>query len=783
MSILDDTQLPEDRLMAVFSCAASGSADAEPLDEGITLLVGPAEAGKADRLLAQARAAGSGVFFHHAGLGGESHDPTVFLWRLLSAIRRHCGFRDPVPSDPEVMREALPNWLARAAAAGPYAIVLAEAHELSRGGLEPSLDWLPGWLPAGVRIGLSTRPGPSAELLREHADRVVDQAAIGDLAEIRGRLRALMDAPPAGEILQWLWIARDGLSAADLAELTGQAVEDALLELAPFVRSDGQRWILASALVREVAASRSLADHGERQRMHQRLAERLATSADESAAVLRLWHLAAASRQDLLVEGLSTFGWLADMLQAGRRFEALRYWTRLGGSKPLADRLKARLARDGVDGPGSLGAARLLETAAGEPAPLAWLQQALALAVTGGDEVLQALCHERIGVHPDTPQAQRPGYLQEALAIRERLHGAGHALTEGVRHHLAVRHEEDGDLAAAMAVYQEGIRAIGQHGGETEPALIAWLSNLAGVRKATGELKEADQLISRALKLAREQLGARHPTTAGCCDQLAGVHYMSAQYETAEALFREALEITEGAFGPEHGATAACLNNLGTVLDARQQYAEAERLYRRALQVRLALHGEHHSDTASSLHNLATALEAAGKTAEAEQLFRRALDAWDKVSGQDSPAFATTLLGLADLLRDRGAWADAEALYRSDIEIWRQLVGSEHPHTLAALAGLARLYVQGDKPELAEPLLLHVCETAAEVVGKTDALYMEAAGLLAALLRDAGRKNEARSLLETALAAHSAQLAMLSAPAQKLRRLLDSLDTRPHQTH
>lgn len=783
MTVLDETLLPEDRLMSVYTHAAPGDRDAPPLEEGVTLLVGSAASGRADRLLARARATGEGVFFHHAGLGGESQNPSVFLWRLLSAIRRHCGFRDPVPADPEIMREALPNWLARAGAAGAYSIVLADADELSLGGLEPSLDWLPEWLPAGVRIALSTRTGPSAELFREHADRVVDHPSSGELAEARDSLRALMDEALCAQLLEWLWTARAGLSTRDLAALTGEAVEDVLERLGPFVRSDGETWIAAAPLVREVAASRRLADHGQRQRLHEGLADHLSTSSDARHAGLRLWHLAAGGRQDLLVEALSEPDLLAEMNHAGPRFDVLRYWKTLGGAQALVGRLETRLAEDGVSAWTCLGAARLVEAVGEDPAPLEWLKQALAAAVTAGDEAAQALCHERIGTHPETADAHRLACLGEALAIRERLHGDGHPLTEGVRHHLAVRQEEAGELDSAIRIYEDGIRAIEQRNGLTEPSLVAWLSNLAGVRKARGELKEAEPLLTRALKLAREQLGSRHPTTASCCDQLAGVHYFASQYETAETLYREALEITEAAFGPDHAATAACLNNLGTVLDARQQYAQAEQHYRRALKMRLALHGEHHSDTASSLHNLATALEAAGKTAEAEQLFRRALDAWDHVSGQESPAFATTLLGLADLLRDRGAWADAEALYRSDIEIWRQLVGAEHPHTLSALAGLARLYVEGGKPELAEPLLQHICETADAVVGKTDALYMEAVGLLASLLRDAGRRAEARGFLETALAAHAGQLGMLSAPAQKLRRLLETLDTRPQSLH
>ena len=779
MSHFDDTRLPEDRLMAAF-CAAAQPVETSALEPGVTLLIGPAGSGRAERLLESAAATADWTFFHHAALGGQAHEPDVFLWCLLAALKRRCGFRDPLPFEPEVMREALPNWLARAAAQGSLCIVLADAESLSHGGLEPSMDWLPAHLPAGVTVALSTRPGPSAELLGERIDQVLEHAGGGDAAERRQALRALMDEDLPRQVLEFLWASRSGLGSRALEALCAADVAGALKQLAPFLRGDEQRWILADAQVRELAASRELADHGQRQRLHLELAQHQAGRGAHDSALLALWHLAAAGQQDAVMEQLASPDWLAAMSRTAYRFDALRYWRRTGETKRVMSRLE-KLAEQALPAAACHGLLRLAFSLSGERPPRAWLEQGLTRAILEAQEDLQAGFLEGLGNHADTAAEDRMKYLSEALQIRRR--SADHPALTATLHAMAVGHEEAGELDLAIARYQAGIEHIEQQSGTQSVELIAWLANLAGVHKARGELKEADGLIRRALKLAREQLGAMHPTTASCCDQLASVHYMSSQYETAENLYREALEVTEAAFGPDHAATAACLNNLGTVIDARQRYSEAEALYRRSLQIRLRLHGEHHSDTASSLHNLATALEAAGKGEEAEQLFRRALDAWDQVSGQDSPAFATTLLGLADLLRDRGAWADAEPLYRSDIEIWRQLVGPEHPHTLTALCSLARLYTEGGKPELAEPLLAHVSECAAKALGKTDALYLEAIGLLAALLRDTQRKTEARALLQSALSAHAAPLAMLSPPAQKLRRMLDSLDaaqTPPH---
>jgi len=776
--------LAEDKLFSAFiNGHPSASAEAIPADDGLTLLVGSADSGKALRLLATGAAFEDRFFFHHAGLGGDAGNPDSFLKRLMSWLRLTGEFPDPIPSDPDIQREALPNWLSRVAAGGSICIAVADGQSLSRTGLEPDLAWLPNWLPPGVKILVSVKPGPDAELWRERVDHAMDHAGSGSAAELRATGREILSDAQAQRIAELLWCSRNGLLVKDLQALSGEPADSLLGQLAPLVIRHEDRVILKSATARELAASGSLADHGARQKLQLALADYFEHQQTESSALANLWHLAQAGHSELLLKSLLAEELLAACREPLVRLEVLNFWKRLGDTQFLVDQLAKVFAKHASKADVLMGVIGLVETASSQAVPRDWLQAGLTAALANGNDDLQATLLERLGTHPESGDEEKLKLLLQSLSLREQSPGPGAPACESVRHNVAYRHEEMDDLNGAADNYRAGIAAIEQFDGKDSKRLIPWLNNLTAVQKARGEMKEAASLTSRVLKLAKTQLGSLHPAVASACDQLGSIHYQAGNYDEAEPLFREALDITGKTFGPDHSATAACMNNLAALLDARQQFKEAETLYRKALAIRHSLHGEHHSDTASTLHNLATVLEAAGKTDEAEQLFRRALDAWDKVSGQESPAFATTLLSLADLLRDREQWADAEALYRSDIEIWRSLVGAEHPHTLAALSGLGRLYADGGKPELGEPLLMHVIDTAERVVGKTDPLYMEAAGVLGALLRQAGRKEEARQLLHRALSAHDNSLGMISAPVQKLRRLLESLDSGSEQLH
>lgn len=736
-------------------------------------------------LFAAGRALGSRLFFHAAGLAADCRDPEFFLWRLLTDLRRQFDFVDPVPLDPAAMRETLPNWLARASAMGGLTVMIQDAHELSLDGLTADLDWLPEWLPQGVAVLISTPPGPAAEQFRDRSAAVF-RLPENDSSAAKDQLPSqLLESDSAGTWLELLWISRAGLDISDLEALTQSPLDGFAPEL-PGLLSDGRRVALASAQARDAVARRWLGDHGHRQKLHIRLAEHFGGQARADALELACWHWAAAGRRDRLEENLTNSILLDAMTGAAHAFEALRHWRALGGSERMSESLNAACETPRRSSSALLGAAHILSLGTGKDGPVRWLELAVERAKSEGNPPALIRAYQLLAAHDDTSYAGAEALIRRALTLAERESDVDNDIDKAVAASLHHRHacllETLGRETEARTAYESAVTGMESAVGGDSPRLIPWLNNLAAAHKSTGDLRAADRVARKALRLSREQLGARHPTTAVCSDQLAGIAYMGGQYESAEDLYRETQEVTEAAFGPNHPATAACLGNLGSVLDARQKFIEAEKCHRRSLGLLMTLHGENHADTASCMHNLAVVLESLGKSAEAERLYRRALETWSEVTGENSPAFATTLLNLAGVLRERGAWGEAEALYRSDIELWREMQGPDHPHTLGALTELARLYVDGGKPEMAEPLLLHLAERTAANSGKSGTAYLEVAALLAAVQHRFGHNNDARALLRDALAASEGTLNMLSAPVQKLRKLLAQIDEKAPET-
>lgn len=778
---------PEDVLMEMLvrRLEADGTIETSPFEavDGLNLIIAPrSERPAAGLLLAAARHYGQRRFFHATTLGPECRDPELLLWRLLSDLRLQLELPDPIPADFAAMRETLPNWLARAAAMGGLAIAIQDAHELSRDGLTADFEWLPEWLPQGVSVLISAPPGPAAEQFRERSAAVFNAPDDGTSDTSDWQLpESLWQSETAGRWLELLWISRAGLEIEDLKALT----ESNVAEIDPRSSGllfDGQRVALASAKARDTVARRRLGDHGRRQMLHLQLAEYFAGLNSIDSLEKACWHWAAAGRSDRVDETLTQATVLEGMLQPSHAFEALRHWRSARGSKRMQQMLGAACEIPNQSSNAILGAAHIFAVGAAKDAPAQWLARAVARADAEDNHPALIRALHRLAAHGDTSAVDARDMLGRALALVKQESEIDHALQASLHHGLACLLESEGRNGEARDEYASAIQCMEAATGTNSPRLIPWLNNLAAAHKAAGDLRAANEVLRRSLKLAREHFGSPHPTTAVCCDQLAGIAYMNGQYDNAEPLYREALEITEAAFGPQHAATAACLGNLGAVLDARQKFREAEQCHRRSLAILMAVHGQNHEDTAGCMHNLAVVLESLGNSAEAERLYRTALETWNEVAGEKSPAFATTLLNLAGVLRDRGAWGEAEALYRSDIELWRELLGADHPHTLGALTELARLYVSGGKPDMAEPLLAHLAERTAANGGKTGTAYLEVVALLAGVQLHFGQHAEARTLIRDAIAASDDTLNMLSAPIQKLRKLEAQIDEHSPET-
>ena len=113
------------------------------------------------------------VVQHFIG-AAEGSDPEDVMRQVMMEIKDRYGLSDLIPSDDQALREEFPVWLAKV---GSNPLLLKEGatdrlvlfidalNQLT--GIAPEMHWLPEFIPANVRLVLSTTTGLPLEQLRE----------------------------------------------------------------------------------------------------------------------------------------------------------------------------------------------------------------------------------------------------------------------------------------------------------------------------------------------------------------------------------------------------------------------------------------------------------------------------------------------------------------------------------------------------------------------------------------------------------------------------------------
>ncbi len=100
---------------------------------------------------------------HFAGCSDLAGRWPAMLRRIMAELQHRRQLDGELPEDEPGLIDTFSQWLARAAAKGPVALVIDGLDELSGSGEETPLCWLPSKLPPDVSLIASTAPGPTLD--------------------------------------------------------------------------------------------------------------------------------------------------------------------------------------------------------------------------------------------------------------------------------------------------------------------------------------------------------------------------------------------------------------------------------------------------------------------------------------------------------------------------------------------------------------------------------------------------------------------------------------------
>lgn len=163
------------------------------------------------------------------------------------------------------------------------------------------------------------------------------------------------------------------------------------------------------------------------------------------------------------------------------------------------------------------------------------------------------------------------------------------------------------------------------------------LNSLANLLIWRGASDEAEPVLSRLLAVQEERLGPEDPALAHPLHMLAALKRAQGEVLEAEGLYRHALALLEKA-EPDGASFAETAANLAALLQEKGEFDEAEALLRRCVAIAGADGDVETYVYAHKLHRLANLLVARGSgSEEAGFLYRRALAVTGRIFGPESP--------------------------------------------------------------------------------------------------------------------------------------------------
>jgi serine/threonine protein kinase/Tfp pilus assembly protein PilF len=319
-----------------------------------------------------------------------------------------------------------------------------------------------------------------------------------------------------------------------------------------------------------------------------------------------------------------------------------------------------------------------------------------------------------------TELADAEALYKSSLEIREKALGPDHPDVARSLLDLGWLYYNDSQFEKAEGIYKRSLAILEKTLGPDHPDVADNLSSLGALCLWLCRYKESGDYYQRALAIKEKVFGPDHPRVADAYDSLGLLHEYQRQWAEARADAEKALVIRRKSLGEEHPDLARCYLSLGT-LDHRQgRFGDAERSYRRAVAIIEKTYGPDTVEITPILSNISDICVIQGRMAEAEALLRRSIANLQKTFGAAHVRVAHPLCTLGYALVVRGRIEEAGAEFARALAILEKETAAESFKRVEALLGMSRCArLSGDRETALK--YLAPAEALSEKEGERDA--------------------------------------------------------------
>ena len=502
-------------------------------------------------------------------------------------------------------------------------------------------------------------------------------------ALVLGRLEEDFGVRRVGEIMSLLWCSREGLSEAELTELTRAS----RLHLNLLLTALDYHLVVRSGLytffhdyLSRAVEERYLLDPAVRAETHGGIAEYFSTTPPNDRRLREEpWGWGEAGRSDRLLATLAEPEIFLAFSREEWRYELAGYWKEFD-SEELLGAYRGMLAEFSGSQPDRL---ELL------------LSLSDTLLLIGETEGAVSFINEaELLATDEMDSTQKVRYLLSLGTCRVAL-GEYQRAETSLRKALAI------SLADPEIPSERGIDC---------------LVSLATALYRRRELTEASLLFRDALKMSEEVGDAKRAFE--CASGVGAVLYRNRDFDGALEYFEKSREIVEKQGWWKTLRGGECMNNLGTVYREQGDFGKAESCIAHAITVYQRVLGERSSAAITMVMNHGKILENLGRSREAEEELYHALSLAKERSGADHPDTAEKMVQLGVFLKSAGKLDEAIDLIVRAAQLQEKSLGQNHPTVLQSRLEYADALLQtGDRRKAIE-IYKNVLPFKEEILGR-----------------------------------------------------------------
>jgi tetratricopeptide (TPR) repeat protein len=307
-----------------------------------------------------------------------------------------------------------------------------------------------------------------------------------------------------------------------------------------------------------------------------------------------------------------------------------------------------------------------------------------------------------------------------------------------------------GEHAAAEREARRGLE-IAAAEPDLEESRLELLDALADALLAQDRIDDAAVVIEESLAAHRERFGADDPRTWKTEGLHASVLAGTGQLQDARAAREDLVARYEARFGPWAEETVDAEAALAQVQHAIGDLSASETGFRSVWERRSETLGARHPETLMAAQSVIEVIAEHGRLEEADQELADLIDTYTEVLGARHEQTASAMALRAKVLRRLGRADEAVPLATNALEVARTVKGEDHLDTLRARNNRALLLVDAGELADVEPIYADLTRRWAKRAADGEGSYLVVAVNYAHLLEQLGRKDEAATILDTAL--------------------------------